>query len=406
MTKILIHDWAGHWFPIDLSRELSRRGYDVTHAYFSGVQGPKGPLERRAGDPPNLRILERTLPTPFAKYDFVRRWFQERRYGRDMARLIREERPDIVLSTTTPLDIQSAIESQTSKIGSAFIYWLQDMQSEAMSALLPQKYPGVGHLIANHYKSFERRVLTKADHVICICDEFAEHLRSWNIPSDRLSVIENWASYGEIEPQDKDNSWSRALGLADKRVFLYAGTLGLKHNPEILRRLAAIHSDDKSIAVVVASEGLGADWLKERKGAEGLDNLNLLPFQPIEAFPQMLASADVTIGIIEPDAAGYSVPSKVLSYLAAGRSILLSVPSNNLIARLITDSGAGVVVAPGNTEAFLAEAHRLISDRELRERCEANARRCAAEKFDIRRIADTFEVIFRVVTAPGAEERP
>ena len=63
--------------------------------------------------------------------------------------------------------------------------------------------------------------------------------------------------------------------------------------------------------------------------------LMLLPFQPYEVLPEVLASADVLIAILEPDAGVFSVPSKVLSYHCAGRPILAAIPAENLAARII-----------------------------------------------------------------------
>ena len=52
--KIFVHDYAGHPFQVDLSRELAVRGHEVNHAYFHGDLGPKGRLERSSVDPDRL----------------------------------------------------------------------------------------------------------------------------------------------------------------------------------------------------------------------------------------------------------------------------------------------------------------------------------------------------------------
>ena len=43
MTKrILIHDFSGHPFQLELSKELTKHSYTVFHVYFDNGQGPKG----------------------------------------------------------------------------------------------------------------------------------------------------------------------------------------------------------------------------------------------------------------------------------------------------------------------------------------------------------------------------
>ncbi len=392
--KILVHDWSGHPFQIALSRELARRGHEVIHAYFEGVQGPKGPMKSQPTDPPNFSIVGRTMTGPYAKYDFIKRWSQERKYGRELAEFISSERPDVVLSSNTPLDVQSAALRATKANGGIFVFWLQDIISVAMSTLLHKKLHFIGHLVASYYTYVERSLLRQSDHVICICDDFAEFVKRWGVTPARCSVIENWASREEIVPVAKDNAWSRTHGLSDKIVFLYAGTLSIKHDPEKLLRLAQRNGSNSDFKLVVASEGVGAEWLKQQCNELGLNSITILPFQPYEMLSDMLGSADVLVALIEPDAAKFSVPSKVLSYLAAGRSVLVSAPSDSFVSRLVRNVDAGLVTSPGATENFENAAAVLIEQIDLREKCAANARRYAEEKFDLQIIANRFLSIF------------
>lgn len=392
--KILVHDWSGHPFQIALSRELARRGHDVIHAYFQGVQGPKGPMERQRSDPLNFSIVGRTMAEPYAKYDFLKRWSQERKYGRELAQFILSERPDVVLSSNTPLDVQKAVLTAVRSSGGVFVFWLQDIISVAMSTLLHKKLPFIGHFVARYYTDVERSLLKRSDHVVCICDDFADFVREWGVAPNRCSVIENWASREEIVPVAKDNSWSRAHGLSDKIVFLYAGTLSIKHDPEKLLRLARRNASNPHFKLVVASEGVGADWLKQQCNKMELSSILILTFQPYEVLSDMLGSADVLVALIEPDAAKFSVPSKVLSYMAAGRSILVSAPSDSFVSRLVKNVDAGLVTSPDASDKFENAAAALMEQTDLRGKCAANARRYAEEKFDVENIANRFLSIF------------
>jgi glycosyltransferase involved in cell wall biosynthesis len=205
-------------------------------------------------------------------------------------------------------------------------------------------------------------------------------------------VIENWAPVDELEVRPKDNEWSRAQGLQESPVLLYSGTLGLKHNPSLLSHLAE-RFQGTPVRVVVISQGAGARWLADEKRDRRLDNLILLPYQPFEDLPSVLASADVLLTLLDPDAGTFSVPSKVLSYLCAGRPIVAAMPPANLGARTIEKAGAGVVVDPADPEAFTAAAAVLMEDPCLRHRCGEAARRYAEQTFDIDGYADRFEPI-------------
>ena len=194
----------------------------------------------------------------------------------------------------------------------------------------------------------------------------------------------------------KDNKWSRAHGLADRLCLLYSGTLAMKHNPELLLGIAERFRDRDDVRVVVISEGRGADWLRQMKQEKSLENLLVLDFQPFEQFPSVLASADVLVSILEPDAGVFSVPSKVLTYLCAGRPVLLAVPSENLAARIVVGNEAGRLASPSDVPGFSDAAASLLADEPLRARLGQNARRYAESHFDIEAIANRFDEIIHV----------
>ena len=143
----------------------------------------------------------------------------------------------------------------------------------------------------------------------------------------------------------------------------------------------------------MVSEGPGVDWLAEQAAKENVTTLKRLGFQPFESLPDVLGSADVLVAILEPDAGVFCVPSKVLTYLCAGRPVLLAVPQENLVSRIIADHQAGLGVDPTDVAAFCAAARKLCETPELRESAGRAARRYAESHFDIERIADRFEQI-------------
>jgi glycosyltransferase involved in cell wall biosynthesis len=145
----------------------------------------------------------------------------------------------------------------------------------------------------------------------------------------------------------------------------------------------------------VVSEGGGVEWLAEQADKTGVRTLRCLGFQPFDALPDVLGSGDVLVAILEPDAGVFSVPSKVLSYFCAGRPVLLAVPRENLAAKIVVESGAGLVVEPSDLSGFCAAAKKLIDSPALREQCGQAARRYAETHFDIRRIGDQFEAILK-----------
>jgi len=384
--RVLIHDFAGHPFQVQLSRQLAERGHAVTHVYAEGLAGPKGRLTGAESDPAGLHIHGIQLSSQFRKYSAHRRFVTQRKYASDLKKLIQRTQADVVLSGNTPIDIQAELlwHCQENRVG--FIHWLQDLYCEALKFFLKRRLPFVASPIASIFKLLERAVTLRSDHTVVIAPEFKSLLCRWNIPKSRITVIENWAPLEEIPQAPRENDWRRTQKLGARPVLLYSGTLGMKHRPELLYLLAErLHEE---CTVVVVTEGVGRDYLDRMPP---LGNLRTLHFQPYEKLPEILASADVLLATLETEAGQFAVPSKILTYLCAGRPILFAGPKENLSASIIERSGGGLVVDPKDSSAWLSAARKLVSNRNLRARLGSNARSYAEQTFNISRIADEFE---------------
>ena len=136
--KILVHDYAGHPFQVQLSRQLAREGYRVRHAYAGALQTPRGELARRDDDPEGFDVCELPMDPDYAshKYSFRRRRSMEIKYGRRAAKLIAEWQPDLVLSSNTPTETQKAILDASKSHAERFVFWCQDFYSIAVDKLV------------------------------------------------------------------------------------------------------------------------------------------------------------------------------------------------------------------------------------------------------------------------------
>jgi glycosyltransferase involved in cell wall biosynthesis len=256
----------------------------------------------------------------------------------------------------------------------------------------------VGRVAGRAIAVLERRLLRRSDSVVVISEDFLPQLNRWDVDESRVEVIENWAPIAELPVLPRENAWAAEHGLESVAVLLYSGTLGFKHDPSLLLELAR-RARGRDAVVVVVSEGPGADWLAEHGRDEPA--LRLLPYQPYARLPEMHAAADVLVALLEPDAGAFSVPSKVLTYLCAGRPLLVSVPADNLAARIVERSGGGVVVPPRDAPALIAAADELLADDELRAELGRRGRAYAERAFDLDEIAARFERLFERAASAG-----
>jgi glycosyltransferase involved in cell wall biosynthesis len=402
--KILVNDFAGHPFPMQLSRELARAGHTVLHTYFAANNTPKGP-GALPDDPPGLALAALTIGRAFKKHAVISRRLTDAAYGKAVSERLRAFRPDVVLSANTPLHAQQLLLESAAACHAKFVFWLQDLLSAGVEFALRAKKLPFASAAAMVYARIEKRLLRQSDAIVCIAPEFRARLEAWKIPPAKTFVVENWASPGEVRATSHDNPWAREQGLAGKFCFLYSGTLGMKHKPELLLALAKHFESNPGVVTVAVAQGAGADWLRANARLRP-EALRQLPFQPYERLSEVLGAADVLISLLNADCGAFAVPSKTLAYLCAGRPLLVAAPASNLAAQIVRRAGAGEVVAPGDAEALLAAAGRLYHDPAARSRYAANARAYAERTFRIADITRQFLDIFAFVLPKHAADVP
>jgi colanic acid biosynthesis glycosyl transferase WcaI len=393
-TRIVVHDYSGHPGQAQLSRALARRGYEVIHQHCPSYATGKGSLRLESGDPATLSFEECEMDGSFARYSLFTRIRQELSYGRLTSRRIVAADPAVAVISNVPLLAHFVLSRTLVRRGIPMVFWHQDIYSEAIGNAARARLPVAGRLLARLANRIERAVARRSDAVVAISSTFLPRLERWGV-AERTTVVPNWAPIDELPVCHADNAWSRRMGLTGHPVVLYSGTLGLKHDPSILALISAqlrvSHPDAK---VVVVSEGKGRELLEQWKHEQLADNLVLLDYQPYEDLPLVMASADILVAILEPDASCFSVPSKVLTYLCANRAIVGVLPPTNSVAEILGAHGAGRVVDPAHRLDVAAEVAELLNDEGTCRAMGAAGRRYAERTFSPDRAADRFIEVF------------
>lgn len=250
-------------------------------------------------------------------------------------------------------------------------------------------------MVANYYQSIERKILKGSDYVITIAEDFNDIVEEWGVASEKVSAIPNWAPIEEIPVREKVNSFSEAQVIEKNFVVLYSGTMGMKHNPDIIYDAAESLTSNDKILFLIVTQGAGRKHLENRLAEKNLSNVKLMDFQPFDLFPEVLGSSDCTLTLLEPEAGIFSVPSKVWSSYCAGRACLLVVPENNLAARITSQINAGLVIPPNNPKLLAEAILKLYESQEVLTKMGQNARNYAEENFYVESIASKFEEILQ-----------
>ncbi|MEZ0579731.1 glycosyltransferase family 4 protein [Nocardioides sp. MH1] len=387
--RVLVHDYSGHPFQVELSGELARRGHDVTHSWCDAHVSGKGNL----GGYPDVRFEAIGQGEVVEKLSFGKRLGQELRYGVQLARQIRRRRPDVVLFGNVPVPMMAVVTCYLVVTRTPWVSWQQDVQGIAMRSFAGTKL-GKGFLVfATIAGWIERWCNRRADAIVVISNAFLDVHRKWGT-AGKTSVIPNWAPLGELVPTPRDNAWAQEHDLVDAPNLVYSGTLGLKHNPRLLVQLTkAVRDRGVPAQLTVVTEGQAVDELADEATTLGVP-ITLLPFQPYERLSEVLGSGDVLVVVLDKSAGAFSVPSKTLSYLCAARPVVGLMPDENLAAQLI-DAAGGFVGSPdlGSIPAAADWVVEVLSNDEEREKLGQRSRELAEREFELSLCGARFEEI-------------
>ncbi|KAA1378713.1 glycosyltransferase family 4 protein [Aeromicrobium fastidiosum] len=391
--RILVHDFSGHPFQVQLSRELSRRGQDVVYSSCGAYVSGKGRLTAGPGETLAFQTIGDDIV--FDKSSFVRRLFQELRLGVELVRHVRAVRPDVALMSNVQVPTLVVFALAMMVTRTPWVLWHQDVYSVAIRSFAGAKLSRAFGVVASAFEVAERWCSRRSSAVVVIADSFVPVHESWGT-ADKVTVIPNWAPLDEIVPCPRKNDWAVEHELDDTLTLLYSGTLGLKHDPALMVSLAdQVRRAGRDVRLVVVNEGPAVELL-QREADRLLVPITLLPFQPYEQLSEVLATGDVLVVLLDQQAGAFSVPSKTLSYLCAGRPIVGLMPAENAAADLVTRTG-GAVFAPSADDLPAAArwVAELLGDPDRRDDIGAAARELAESEFAMSTCADRFETVLR-----------
>jgi len=218
-------------------------------------------------------------------------------------------------------------------------------------------------------QTIENRIYLRSDGILVISEEFASNLIRKGVGRSKICFLPLWVDSDLISPGDRVGPFRRVNGIDEhETIVLYTGNMGAKQNLENVLEAADRLQTCRDVLFLFVGDGSEKKRLQEYAHNKALPNvrfLPLLPPQPKELLPQMLAGADVLVLNQSAQVVDMVVPSKLFTYMAAGRPIVAAVNRSSQAAACIRNAGSGLVVDPGNPVALAEAISRLKEDREF-----------------------------------------
>ena len=303
--------------------------------------------------------------------------------------------PDLILLTVPGLPVCVPAAMLSKLYRKPVILNLQDILPDAAVHVGLISNPKL-ILVLEKLEKFAYQIATK---ISVIADGFSKHIQEKGVPGNKIVEIPNWVDIDFIKPLSRENNYFRQqYGLEGKFVVLYSGNIALTQPLEMAIAAAKLLKANKDIVIVIVGEGKALKRLEKIRQEYNVDNVLLLPFQPREKLPQMLAAADVGLAIQKKNVIHFNMPSKIQVLLASGRPIIASVPLTGTAARAVERSGGGLVVPPEDSEALAQAIEQLYSDPQQVKALGTRGREFAETEYAYELALDRYEQLFAETT--------
>jgi glycosyltransferase involved in cell wall biosynthesis len=317
-------------------------------------------------------------------------------------RLLRVLKPrDILIAKTDPPLLSLLAAPIARWTGAHLVNWQQDVFPEIATQLGSNPLSGPFDRLL---RGLRNASLRRASMNVVISERMAGYFAQQGIPSDRLSVIENWADGDAIQPKPAGASrLRRQLALGGRFLVCYSGNLGRAHEFATLLGAADSLRGDPSVGFLMIGGGAKLDGLRRAVAELKLDNFMFLEYQPRENLSDSLAAGDLHLVSLRPELEGLIMPSKLYGILAAGRPVIFIGDATGDVARMIRRAECGETVPIGASAALVAAIRRMQCDPAQRAAMGARARQAFTAYHTREEAIDRWRMLLELIPAPRAD---
>lgn len=227
------------------------------------------------------------------------------------------------------------------------LFWILDLWPESLSAVGMVNSPKILRLVG-YMVDF---IYSQSDQILIQSELFSSSVEKYGVPSKKIKFFPNSAEE-LFKPVSMTETLKRDFDLPDGFIVMFAGNIGSAQDFPMILDAAERLKEQKDIHWIVLGEGRMYSWvIEEIKKRSLVDNVHLLGRHSMEKMPYFFALADVMLVTLKQDPVfTLTIPAKVQAYMACAKPIVAGLDGAG--ARVIRDSGCGVVAEPGNSQSL------------------------------------------------------
>jgi glycosyltransferase involved in cell wall biosynthesis len=197
------------------------------------------------------------------------------------------------------------------------------------------------------------------------------YFKDWVARGNRqLEVLQNWLF---DSPTGECSISLSKTKLAGRKIFVYAGNMGVAQGVGIFLDLAELLQVRLDVGFLFVGRGSDAEKLAEDARLRGLNNVLFYEEIHPDEISGLYAQCAVGLVALDPKHRSHNIPGKFLTYMQAGLPVLASINAGNDLVEIIQKNNIGRV-SLGKDQNFLEVLARelldlLDTDHNVKDRC-------------------------------------
>ena len=213
-------------------------------------------------------------------------------------------------------------------------------------------------------------------------------------PHCQIEVLQNWLGYASDQGCSIDIAATR---LAGRRIFVYAGNMGVAQQMDKILDLATSLRDRADIGFLFVGRGSEAPRLRALAAERGLNNILFEDEISPDEIPGLYRQCNVGLICLDSRHRTHNIPGKFLTYMQSGLPVLASINDGNDLQQLVEARRVGRVSVAPDGHDLPALLDRLMQDELADPGIVARCRNLSDELFSARAAV---EQIVAAVTRP------
>lgn len=282
----------------------------------------------------------------------LRRAAYELSFGSHVALARLPRRPNLVYAVVPSLAGSLAALAIARRFRCPLIVHVQDLIGKAAE----QSGMQGGVRLASVASTLESFLLRHATSVVIISDTYRPVVTALGADPEHVRMMRNWTHISR--PRRDRRLVRRELGWDEGvTVALHTGNMGWKQDLGNVVDAARLTASNSRLIWILMGDGSQRASLEAQ--AVALTNLRFLAPCEVEAYPDILAAADVLILNERPSLKEMSLPGKLTSYFSTGLPIVAAVAAGSASAVEVQGVPTVTVIPPGDPSALAAACSDL-----------------------------------------------